>query len=118
LNVFAAEVLGGADGAIAFNPMEFIHKGMDSEGNPYDIKVTMDTTINAEWLPAGTNRLTPPDVVVGELVEIYRLGDTDQFYWRTMGLRDNLRTLETVIFAFSATPSKEGKPLTLDRCYF
>lgn len=118
VNVVLVEDSAGLDGEITFNPQEQRLKGQDKDGNQYEVVTTMDVTLNCEWLPSGTNRLTPPDVVRGELVEVYRLGDTDQYYWRTMGLRDNLRSLETVIIAFSATPSLEGKPLSLDRCYF
>lgn len=118
VNVVLVEDSAGLDGEITFNPQEHRVKGRDKDGNPYEVVTTMDVSLNCEWLPSGTNRITPPDVVRGELVEVFRLGDTDQYYWRTMGLRDNLRTLETVIFAFSATPSFEGKPLSLDRCYF
>lgn len=118
VNVVLVEDSAGLDGEITFNPQEYRLKGQDKEGNQYEVVTTMDVSLNCEWLPSGTNRITPPDVVRGELVEVFRLGDTDQYYWRTMGLRDNLRSLETVIFAFSATPSLEGKPLTLDRCYF
>lgn len=117
-NIVLVEDASGLDGEISFNPQEHRVKGQDKDGNSYEVVTTMDITFNCEWLPSGTNRITPPDIVRGELVEVYRLGDTDQYYWRTMGLRDNLRTLETVILAFSATPSYEGKPLSLDHCYF
>lgn len=118
VNVVSVVDSSWLDGEVTFNPQQQRLKGQDAEGNQYEVVTTMDNTLNCEWLPSGTNRLTPPDVVRGELVEIYRLGDSEQFYWRTMGLRDNLRSLETVIIAFSATPSLEGKPLSLDHCYF
>lgn len=118
VNVLPVEDAGATDGEITFKPQTEIIKGQDSNGKLYDVTITSDVTINCEWLPEGTNRFTPPDVVRGELVEIYRLGDTKQYYWRCMGLRDNLRTLETVIFAFSATPSFAGEVLDLNRCYF
>lgn len=118
LNVIATEVSGGTDGEVTFNPEELRLAGTDRDGNTYEVASTVDATINCEWLPASSNRLTPPDIMRSELVEIWRLGDTDQFYWRCMGLRDNLRTLETVIYAFSASKSTQKTPLALDRCYF
>jgi hypothetical protein len=118
VNVLPVEDAGGTDGEVTFNPQKETLKGTDKDGKQYDVTSTTDSTINCEWLPSGSNRFTPPDVVRGELVEIFRLGDTDQYYWRCMGLRDNLRTLETVIFAFSGSPTAGTGPLNLERCYF
>lgn len=118
VNVMTVEDAGATDGEVTFNPQKEIIKGVDKDGKQYDVTSTSDTTLSCEWLPSGTNRFTPPDVVRGELVEVYRMGDTDQYYWRCMGLRDNLRTLETVIFAFSATPTAGTGPLDLSRCYY
>ncbi|ARV77335.1 baseplate assembly protein [Pseudomonas phage Noxifer] len=118
VNVMAVEDAGATDGEVTFNPQKETLKGTDKDGKQYDVVTTTDSTLNCEWLPSGSNRFTPPDVVRGELVEIFRMGDTDQYYWRCMGLRDNLRTLETVIYAFSATPTAGTGPLDLTRCYY
>lgn len=118
VNVLAVEDTGGIDGEVTFNPQKETLTGTTKEGKQYEVVSTTDSTLSCEWLPSGTNRFTPPDVVRGELVEIYRLAETDQYFWRCMGLRDNLRTLETVIFAFSASPMASTGPLNLERCYF
>lgn len=118
VNVTSVEDAGGLDDEVTFNPQKKTLKGQDRNGKKFDVVTTQDNTIPCEWLPCGSNRATPPDVVRTELVEIWRLGDTDQFFWRIMGLRDHLRTLETVIYAFSATPDHVDGPLDLTRCYF
>jgi hypothetical protein len=119
VNCIPVEDAPGFDGEITFAPSDQILKGMDSEGNQYQVKVTTDVSVQAEWLPNGTNRVTPPDVQRGELVELFRMGDTDQIYWRCMGLRDNLRRLETVVYAFNASPENSNtNGVNFSNCYF
>lgn len=112
------EITPGLDGEISFNPEERIFSGFDKDGNEYQTKVTEDVSITAEWLPFGSNRMTPPDVRRGEPVMVYRLADTDRYYWRCLGLRDDLRRLETVIYAFNANPSETDNGLNLENCYY
>lgn len=119
VNCTPMETMPALNGEVTFNPSAQTLRGTDIEGNAYEVNATMDSTITAEWLPSGSNRVTPPDVQRGELVELFRLADSDQLYWRCMGLRDNLRRLETVVYAFNASP--EGNPqegVNFKTCYF
>lgn len=118
VNVMTVEDAGALDGEVTFAPQQRELKGQDRDGKQYNVNTTQDTTVPCEWLPSGSNRFTPPDIVRNELLEVWRLGDTDQFFWRPMGLRDHLRTLETVIYAFSADPNPGDEKLDLTRCYF
>ncbi len=118
LNVTPVEILSALDGELNFAPQDDVHVGRDSDGNRYEVKSTTDMTLTAEWYPSGTNRVTPPDIRRGELIEIYRVADSDQFFWRCMGLRDDLRRLETVIFAFNASPNEGTKGIDPATCYF
>lgn len=118
LNVTPIEQLPAIDGELTFNPEEQISTGTDTLGNQYEVKVTSDTSLTAEWLPMGSNRVTPPDIRRGEYVEILRLGDSDRFYWRPMGLRDDLRRLETVIYAFNANPKESSNGVDVNNCYY
>ncbi|MFO5736435.1 hypothetical protein, partial [Klebsiella pneumoniae] len=61
---------------------------------------------------------TPPVLMRGEKIAIYRLGDTSQFYWRSMGLSNDLRTLESVVYTFNASLSPGGAGKNFDTCYF
>lgn len=118
LNVVPVEKLPALDGELTFNPQENIAKGTDSQGNQYEVKTTTDITLTAEWLPRGSNRATPPDIRRGEYVEILQLGDSDRFFWCELGLRDDLRRLETVIYVFNANPNEAGNGLDINNCYF
>lgn len=83
------------------------------KANPKD-----DASLECTWIPFGSNRVTPPDIRRGERVMVYRVADTDQYYWTEMGLDDNLRRLETVIYAFNANPKLGDGPLEVANCYY
>lgn len=118
LKVTPTEMLPMISGELAENPTPTEFKGVDANGTPYQGKVFTDNVIEATWLPEGSNRITPPDVRRGETVAIYRFSDGSKYYWRTLGLNDNLRALETVIFAISADPNGSGKDLDTENSYF
>lgn len=118
LNATPVESLSALDGEINFNPTETTVVGTDTDGSRYEVTTTQDVTLTCEWLPLASNRVTPPDIRRGELVEIYRLADTDQYFWRCMGLRDHLRRLETAIYAFNASPNQNSPGLDPETCYF
>jgi hypothetical protein len=118
LNVAPIEMLSALDGEINFDPQDQVVRGKDSRGNQYEIKTTLDNSVTAEWYPGASNRVTPPDIRRGELIELFRLADTDKFYWRCMGLRDNLRRLETVIWAFNGTPNEGDEGISYETSYF
>ncbi len=67
-------------------------------------KAIVTNSIECTWLKRNTNRVTPPDVRRDDQVVIWRLGDSDRYFWEDMGTA-NVKRLETVIFAFSADPS-------------
>lgn len=118
LMVTPIEHMPALDGEIRFNPETSTVGGTDAYGNRYEVTVTTNLTLPAEWLPYGSNRVTPPDMQPGELVEILRLADSDRYFWRSLGLRDNLRRLETVIYAFCANASLTDDEVNLDNSYF
>lgn len=118
VNCLPVEDAAAIDGEVTFNPQTTTLQGVDANGKQYEVKGTQDASYDCEWLPGTSNRVTPPDVRRGELVEIFRLGETDQYYWRCMGLRDNLRVLETVIYAFNASPKEGGAGVDISQCYF
>lgn len=70
-----------------------------------------------KWLPFNTNRVTAPDVRKGSKVVVYKFKGQSTYRWTYFGYDGTLR-LETVIYAFSATPNvKEDAPLTPDNYY-
>lgn len=118
VNAVAVEIATGTDGESTHAPEEEIVKGFSSDGSEYQVKMTNSRDMECEWLPMEGNRSTPPDLERGELVMIYRLGDTPQYYWTCMGLRNHLRTLESVITMYGATPDLSGCGLDFTKCYY
>lgn len=106
------------DGELAPVAVDYKSKAVDKLGSSYETIVETTTTIKAKWLPLGAgNRITAPDVRRGELVVLYKFGDTDQYFWTTQNEDLRLRKLETVIYAFSAT-SNESAEMNAQTFYF
>ena len=60
----------------------------------------------ADWCGINSpNRMTPPNVCKGEKVILYRYGNSDAYYWDTLGYELNLRKEDHVVHAFSDKPS-------------
>lgn len=106
------------DGAITDTITTVIASSSDPSGANYSTSLTSTVTVKASWLPlANSNRMTSPDVRRGELVMLYRFSDVDKFYWQVWRNDMDLRKLETVIYAFSATTVESDKT-DADHAYF
>lgn len=103
------------DGELTSNATTTTFETVDGDENVVKGSTVSANTIKATWMPSGSNRLTAPNVRRGERVEILQAADDDKYYWRTMGLDDNLRKLETIIFGISADPKEQsaGSPTVL-----
>lgn len=117
IQALPVESASGTDGEVTHNPVQDILKGIDAQGNAYEVKATATRDLECEWYPFDDNRVTPPDVRRGELVEIYRLGNSPKYFWRCMNMRNGLRTLEHVVNAYGATPKPGGSGISMGSCY-
>jgi hypothetical protein len=112
------EVFPMMDGELGDDEEELETEGVDSFDVPFKLKVKVSSTIRCKWYPRGSNRATAPDVRKGERVEIWRFGDSPEYYWVPKGLDDHLRRLETVRFLFNADPDGLGdNPPSPENCY-
>lgn len=76
----------------------------DHQGIVRNESVKADVSFEATWIPlSDSNRITSPDVVKSETVMIFKVADTDEYYWSTI-LSEYLRRLETVITSYSNKP--------------
>lgn len=113
------EILFQLDGEISVNSESLSDSGLDADGNNYTVNVQSRAAIRCSWLPLGSNRTTAPDVRRGERVMIYKYADADIYYWKEIGLDDDLRRLETIILRFSDLPDgTSDEELGPDNCYF
>lgn len=106
------------DGEITDNREKYSANALDASGAATNVEVDTTATIKAKWLPiSNSNRKTSPDVRRGETVVLYKFADSDAYWWNTLFDDNNLRRLETVIYAFSNN-SKEGPVNDSDSTYF
>lgn len=104
IEVSPIEVLPMLDGEVTDHVVSVSASGQDASGRQYERSAKTTNTIKAKWIAFGqTNRMTPPDVRRGEKVRIYRLSDSDVFYWSEFEHASNTRRLETVVQAYSGT---------------
>lgn len=102
-------------GVISSNATQYTASGVDAQGQSYSESIKQTVTYNAEWLPmGGSNRTTAPDVRQGERLALYRMGDSDKYYWTTFTDDLHLRKLETVIYAWSASTAQSGPTANTD----
>lgn len=118
LNVLLNEKAMGTNGEIKFDPKEVVREWSDRSGQTHQVKTTQERSIPCEWLPGEDNRATPPDIMRNELIEVWRLGDTDKYYWRSMALKNGLRALESVVYTWNASPNPGGAGIDFETCYF
>jgi len=80
------------------------------------LSIINNSSVEATWLNFNSNRRTAPDVRRNDNVIIWRLGDTDKYYWSDMNT-SNVKRLETVVYAWSADPNNPMKD-DLSNAYF
>lgn len=99
-------------GEMKSDRMDIHDAGVDFKGEAYEVTVPFSKSVKATWLPSGGNRVTAPDIRRGERAEIFRLADSDKYYWRPIELDQGVRRLETAMFLFSNTEDESVKELT------
>ena len=118
VEIVPMEWLPSATATVTKTQTNYIVKGVDKNGTEYSASVLESMTIPARWMPHGSNRVTAPDVRIGERVEIWQFGSTDRYYWTEIGMDDTLRKLETVVWAISATTDESDQALDVDNTYY
>ncbi len=102
IEVTPMEVTSLLSGEVTDNSSDYQGKGVDAQGAAFSSSVKSTSSIQATWYPGdANNRITAPDVRRGEMVEIWRFADTDQYFWKSSKQSKRLRRLETVIFSYS-----------------
>lgn len=118
-NVIQSELATALNGEARFNPKRETVTGVDRDGVEYKVNKTTDVSVQCTWFPYDDNRATPPDVVRGEIVEVWRNAETEDYYWRPVCLKMGLRSLETCVFMFGATKDvAKGHQNKFENCYY
>src|SRR5690606_33234830 len=79
VEVCPIERLGFLNGEINGQVSTAQQQGVDGNQQKYTITMEFSNSLPARWLPEETQRVTPPDVRVGEQVMIYRFADSTQY---------------------------------------
>ncbi|QBZ70666.1 putative virion structural protein [Edwardsiella phage pEt-SU] len=95
-------------------------KKVDTEspaGDASSSTTLQSNSVPCKWMALNTNRVTSPDVRKGSKVVVYKFQGTNKYLWTYFGMDGTLR-LETVIYAFSASPKvNENTPVTPENYY-
>lgn len=118
LSVWPTEKAGHTDGEVTDHVENVATKGVDGNGNNYSDNVEASVTIKANWLSRNSWLKFPGLVRRGEKVQIWRMGDTDQYYWELLGLDNDLRRKDIILLAVSNTKDEATKDLTAQNSVF
>jgi len=115
LEVIPVEEFPMLSGTLSNNANQYQATGVNAQGQNYSDSILQSPSKPAEWLPMGSsNRMTPPNIRAGERLMLWRMGDSDKYYWMTLTDDLHLRKLETVIYAWSASTAQTGAQSNTD----
>jgi hypothetical protein len=80
--------------------------------------VETSLAIKAKWLSRNSWLKFPGLVRRGEEVQLWRVGDTDQYYWELMGLSNHLRRKDILLLVISNTRDESTDALTAENSVF
>ena len=106
LEVIPIEDLDQLDGEVTDVLGELESTGVDKDGNTFATKQTVSNTIKAMYLPLDAHRPFPSLIRRGERVLIWRVADTDKYYWTEMGIDDTTRRKDVYTLLVSNSPTE------------
>lgn len=112
LRVVPSEKLTHLDGEVTDNVNTKTTSGIDSTGNNYSDNIDTSLAINAKWLSRDPWLKFPGLVRRGEEVQIWRVGDSDQYYWELLGTSNHLRRKDILLLVISNTRDEATTELT------
>lgn len=106
LEVVPIEDLDQLDGEVNDMMGQLDATGVDKDGNTFSTSQAVSNTIKAMWLPLDSHRPYPSLIRRGERVLIWRVADTDKYYWTEMGLDDTTRRKDVYTILVSNSPTE------------
>lgn len=94
----------GSSKLISSQTVEYDVTTVDHQGVSAQNTVKGDMMVVAKWVGGGSNRMTSPDLIKGETVQLYQNSDTGDYYWETFMREPAIRRQETVCYMFGNLP--------------
>lgn len=70
------------------------------------VKSTEGNSVPAKWWKFNSFQVTPPNVCKGDEIVIYRLGETDIYFWEDLN-STNVKKTVNIIYAYPADPANQ-----------
>ena len=118
LKVIPKESFSQLDGEVTDAMAELEAEGVDKDGNTYTSKVGTSNSITATYLSFDPHKPFPSLIRRGEKVIIYRLADTDKYYWQPLGLDDTTRRRDILVIAVPNSPKENENSRTPETAYY
>ena len=118
LEIYPVEDLSQIDGEITDAQSQVESTGVDKDGNTYATSETASNAIKATWLSLDAHRPFPSLIRRGERVMLWRVGDTDKYYWTEMGLDDKTRRKDILTIIVPNSPKEGENSRTHETAYF
>lgn len=106
------------DGEVNDMMGEITSTGVDKDGSTYATSVKVANTVKAMWLPLDAHRPYPSLIRRGEKVLLFRVGDTDKYYWTEMGLDDTTRRKDIYTILVPNSPTEGENSKTYNTAYY
>lgn len=118
LEVIPLEESSNLDGEVNDMMGEITSSGTDKDGSTYATSVKVANTVKALYLPLDAHRPYPSLIRRGEKVLLFRLGDTDKYYWTEMGLDDTTRRKDIYTILIPNSPTEGENSKTYKTAYY
>jgi hypothetical protein len=108
VEVWPAELMPELNDDLTPATQDLSFTGISCDKKPYRVQLKRGFTLECKWYGDKLgNRVTAPDVRRGERVNIYQVGDSELYYWESLGIDQHLRRLETIIETISDIPDND-----------
>lgn len=118
LEVRPTEAQPDLDGDVTSNVTNITAEGKDAQGIAYSSNINATSTIKAKWLSRDATRPYPGLIRRGETVLIWRVGDSDEYYWEEAGKDTQYRRGDMWMIACVSDVVKEGDHISPLNAYW
>ena len=117
IEVYPFEIMPDLNVELTSDTVELTKQGVSfNDKKLYTTTVKKAMSFPAEWI-GRTHHGLSPDVRWREQVRLFQAGDSDKWYWESMGRDDSLRRLESFLWYINANPEAPDTETTTEHLY-